>query len=253
MTQRLGGKVALITGTAGGQGRAAALAFAAEGASVAGADLKVGDNQETVALVRDAGGEMASFEPVDLGDPSAAQEFVDAAANHFGGVDIVYNNASAARFAPFPALTVEDWQYTIRNELDLVFYVSKAAWPHLVDRGGGVIINTASTAGLAATSVLTGAHSAAKGGVIALTRQMAFEGAVHGIRVVCISPGPVDTPGTADALNDPQGRAQLEGMTMLRRVAAATEIASVAAFLASGDASFMTGTNVVVDGGMTAT
>lgn len=250
---RLAGKIALITGTGGGQGREAAIAFARAGAKVIGVDLKIDGNRETVEIVQGQGGEMTGFQPVDLGDPDAAKAFVDAAADCYGGLDIIYNNASAARFAPFGELSVEDWRFTMVHELDLVFYVSRFSWPHLVARGGGVILNTASTAGMAATSVRTGAHAAAKAGVIGLTRQMALEGAPLGIRVVCLSPGPIATPGNADRLAaNSAARAELENMTLLRRIGRPEEVACLALFLVSDDAAFITGTNYPIDGGMTA-
>jgi NAD(P)-dependent dehydrogenase (short-subunit alcohol dehydrogenase family) len=249
VTARLAGKVALITGTAGGQGRAAALLFADAGAHVVGCDLKVEENEETIALVRDAGGEMTGTAPVDLGDPEAAQRWVEDAAANAGGIDIVYNNASAARFAPVADMPLDDWHFTIRNELDLVFYVSKFAWPHLVARGGGVIVNVGSVAARSATQVPIAAHAAAKAAVVALTRQMALEGAGVGIRCVSVSPGAIASPGTAELLANPEIREQLEAQTMLRRIGQPEEVARVALFLASDDASFITGTDYLVDAG----
>src|SRR5687768_16718870 len=122
MAGRLDGKVALITGTGGGQGRAAAELFCAEGASVVGCDLNAAENARTVELVRAAGGEMAGMAPVDLGDSREARQWVaDAAAVH-GRIDVLFNNAAAPRFAPIPELSDEDWHFTIRNELDLIFF-----------------------------------------------------------------------------------------------------------------------------------
>jgi NAD(P)-dependent dehydrogenase (short-subunit alcohol dehydrogenase family) len=249
MAVRFDGKVALITGTAGGQGRAAAQLFASEGAHVVGCDVKVDENAETVELVKAAGGRMDAMAPVDLGDPDEARAWVEEAVAVGGGVDILYNNASAARFAPVADLPVEDWQFTIRNELDLVFYVSKFAWPHLVARGGGVIISTASVAALSATEVPIAAHAAAKAGVVALTRQMALEGAAAGIRCVSISPGAIASPGTAELLQNPDIRAHLEAQNMLKKIGEPEDVARVALFLASDDASFLTGCDYIVDAG----
>src|SRR3954466_5967529 len=128
---RLQGKVALITGTAGGQGRAAALAFAREGALVVGCDVKEAESRETVAMVRAAGGTMTSMEPVDLGDSATARAWIDEAAAVHGGIDVLYNNASAARFQPFAQTTDDDWHFSVRNELDLVFHACSRARPHL--------------------------------------------------------------------------------------------------------------------------
>jgi meso-butanediol dehydrogenase/(S,S)-butanediol dehydrogenase/diacetyl reductase len=195
VTGRLEAKVALITGTAGGQGRAAALLFAAEGAAVAGSDVNAAGAAETVELVRAAGGHMDSTHPLNPADEDGVAAWADAAAERHGGVDIVYNNAGATRFAPITGTTFADWSFTIRNELDIVFLVTTHAWPHLGARGGGSIVLIGSTAGL--TGSMTNmriAHTASKGGVIAMTRQLAAEGARHGIRANCVSPGMIRTP-----------------------------------------------------------
>ena len=144
---RLDGKVALITGTAGGQGRAAAELFAAEGAHVFGCDINAEGAAETVERVRAAGGTMHSMAPVDLSTMDGAAELVSRAIAAFGGIDILYNNASAPRVGPFEELDWDDWSFTIRNELDLIYTVTKAAWPHLCERGEAVIINTGSVSG----------------------------------------------------------------------------------------------------------
>lgn len=248
MTKRLKNKVALITGTGGGQGRAAALRFTAEGALVVGCDVKVDGNRETLELVKAAGGSMVAMEPVDLGDPKQAQKWVEDAAAVHGRIDILYNNASSARFAPIESFPIEDWQFTVRNELDLVFYVTRFAWPYL-QKQGGVIINTASTAGIAGSGPGGAAHAATKGAVIALTKQLAMEGALHNIRVVGISPGVVESPGTAPMLADPAFRDMLLGRNLIKRPGQPEDIAGVAVFLASDDAAYITGTSIVVDGG----
>ncbi|MFD0579197.1 SDR family NAD(P)-dependent oxidoreductase [Dactylosporangium darangshiense] len=144
----LDGKVVLITGTAGGQGRVASLVFAREGARVVGCDIQADANAETVELVRSAGGEMTGIAPVDLTDPEQARRLVEGAAAAYGGLDVVYNNAALQRFGPMPDFSVADWRTTISGELDIPFFVSKFAWPQLVRRGGGVIINIASMAGM---------------------------------------------------------------------------------------------------------
>ena len=122
---------------------------------------------------------------------------VEDAVAAYGGLDVVYNNAAIQYFGPMPDFSIDDWRATITGELDIPFFVSKFAWPHLVRRGGGVIINIASVAGMIAaeTPPIVG-HAAAKAGVIAMTRQLALEGARHGIRAVAISPGPFLTPAS---------------------------------------------------------
>jgi NAD(P)-dependent dehydrogenase (short-subunit alcohol dehydrogenase family) len=251
MNTSLQGKVALITGTGGGQGRAAAVRFAAAGAHVVGCDVKVEGNRETAALVQAAGGSIVTMEPVDLGDAEQARKWIEAAAAVHGRIDILYNNAAAARWAPIEAFPIEDWQFTIRNELDLVFYATRFAWPYL-QRQGGVIINTASVAGIAGSGPGGAAHAATKGAVIALTKQLAMEGAPHGIRVVAISPGVIETPGTAHLIADPQMRDALLARNLIKRPGQSEDVAGVALFLASEDAAYITGANIVVDGGRVA-
>lgn len=254
MPGQLEGKVALITGTGGGQGRAAALAFTAEGAKVVGCDLM---NEEparrTQELVAEQGGDMTTMAPVDMGDPDAAKRWIDEAANAYGGVDILYNNASRPRWGSVADVSVEDWHYTIRNELDLVFYGVKFAWPYLVARGGGVIINIGSSSGMKGNFDLAAAsHAAAKAGVIGLTRQIAADGAGVGIRAVTISPGPIDVETSRDNLGlDSERWKAMARKTMLNRWGRPEEIANVAVFVASDSASFITGANIPVDGGYT--
>ena len=230
MGGKFAGKVALITGTGGGQGRAAAVAFAGEGAAIVGCDLKEDGNAETVALVEQAGGRMIGMAPVDLGDPTQAESWVEAAAAAFGSVDILYNNASAAVFGGVEQLSIEDWDFTMRNEIDLVFYVSKFAWPHL-KRQGGVIINTASVAGHGAGGDGI-AHSVTKRAVIAMSHCLADSGAPHGIRVVSISPGPIETPGTADIFAMPGMRDAMLAGLHIKRLGQPEDIARMAVFLA---------------------
>jgi len=129
--RRLNGKIALITGTGGEQGRAAALLFAKEGARVVGSDVNQSAASETLKMVRDAGGEMVSMAPVDLSIESGASRWVEEGAAAFGGIDVLYNNASAPRFGLLDSMPVEDWHFTMRNELDIVYFVTRAAWPHL--------------------------------------------------------------------------------------------------------------------------
>lgn len=251
---RLEGKVALISGTAGGQGREAALLFAREGARIVGCDIDANGMRETEELVLAAGGEMTSKGPVDLADPDQADEWIEFGAAAFGGFDILYNNAGAPRFGPVAEMSTEDWRFTIRNELDLVFFCCRAAWPHLVARGGGSIVNVGSVAGIVGLKRMPQvAHSATKAAVIGLTRQLAAEGSTQGIRVNCLSPGLVETPATAEHLAEgPEGPiGSLIAKTALERPGQAPEMVGVALFLASAESSFVTGENIVADGGLT--
>jgi meso-butanediol dehydrogenase / (S,S)-butanediol dehydrogenase / diacetyl reductase len=229
MTGSMEGKVVLISGTGGGQGREAALRFAGAGAYVVGCDLKAGGNRETAALVRAAGGAITTMEPVDLSDPQAARRWIEEAAAVRGRIDVLYNNASAARFAPIESFSVEDWQFTVRNELDIVFYATRFAWPHL-QKAGGVVINVASVAGMVGSAVGGTAHAATKGAIIAMTRQLAVA-------------------GTAPMLADPAFRELMLAHNLIKRIGQPKDVAGVALFLAGEDAAYITGTNVVVDGG----
>ncbi|MBV9795468.1 MAG: SDR family oxidoreductase [Actinobacteria bacterium] len=247
----LDGKVALISGTGRGMGRAAALEFAAQGAAVFGCDLNEADSAETVALVTKAGGVMEALAPVDLGTRDGAEAWVRAAVDRFGGVDVLYNNASALRNGPLMDLADEDWHFTIRNELDLVWYSVRAAWPELVGRGGGAVINVASIAArLGARFVGQVPHGSAKGGVLAMTKHLCATGGPHRIRANAILPGLIYTPETAPFIDDPDG--PLPGILAkipLGRYGQAHEVAQLAAFLASDAAAFITGAEIAIDGG----
>jgi meso-butanediol dehydrogenase/(S,S)-butanediol dehydrogenase/diacetyl reductase len=254
MSGRLEDKVALITGIAGGQGRAAAMLFAAEGALVVGTDLQSDQAAETVELVRSAGGRMSSTHPLDLTDEEAVRAWIDAAADEHGGIDVLYNNAGATRFAPLEDTSYADWSFVLRNELDLVFLATKHTWPHLRARGGGAVILVGSTAGITGSMTNTRvAHTASKGAVVALTRQLAAEGAPHGIRVNCVSPGMIASPATArDLLAPDHPMREIARVIPLGRVGQPDEVARCALFLASDEASYVTGAHLVVDGGWSA-
>ncbi len=241
------GKVALITGTGGGQGREAAVRFAAAGAKIVGCDTKSSENDETRRLVQSAGGNMVAMGPVDLSDAEEAGEWVREAASVHGRIDILYNNASRALFGEMGNFPAQEWDFCIRNDLSLVFYVTNAAWPYLKE-SGGVIINTGSVAGLQGSGPGGACHAAAKGGVIALSSHWAQEGAPYGIRCVCISPGYIMTPGTAHLAATP-AHAQMIDRALIKRGGTPADIAELALFLASDKASYITGTNYVVDGG----
>jgi meso-butanediol dehydrogenase / (S,S)-butanediol dehydrogenase / diacetyl reductase len=248
MAGRLEGKIALITGTGSGMGRGAAIRFAMEGAVVVGCDLNAEGNAETVELVENAGGRMDGKAPVDLGDFSQCRMWIDEAAASHGRIDILWNNASAVVFATIDQMTVEQWDFSIRNEQTIVFFATKAAWPHLAVNGG-LIINTASVAGHGGGPGGI-AHSATKAAVLAMTHVMASEGAAHGIRAVSISPGVIETPGSAEQLAIPGATEMLLARSLVPRLGQPDDVARVAVFLASEDASFITGTDLLVDGGL---
>jgi NAD(P)-dependent dehydrogenase (short-subunit alcohol dehydrogenase family) len=223
--------------------------FAREGARIIGCDLRATENDETVRAVRAAGGEMTGFAPVDLTDPVQVERFVAEAALVHGGLDVVYNNAGAARFGPLAEMPLADWSATIAGELASTYFVTRYAWPHLVARGGGVVINVASMAGMIGfPEPPMSAHAAANAGLIGLTRQMAVEGAPFNIRAVNISPGAIVT---READLDDAAREAIAARTLLKRWGRPEEVVEVAAFLASDRASYVTGANIPVEGGTT--
>jgi NAD(P)-dependent dehydrogenase (short-subunit alcohol dehydrogenase family) len=249
---RLANKIAFITGTAGGQGRAAALLFAKEGAHVIGCDVKSGDAEETVELVRAQGGRMDSTCPVDLSDPRAARRWIDDGVSKAGRIDILYNNASAVQFAPIADMSPSVWSFTLRNEIDIIFNAVSAAWPHFQRQCHGVILSTASVSGHRGNPQIgASAHAAAKGGVIALTKQLAAEGAAIGVRANSISPGAVITPGLIAALS-PEQRAQMDRVHPIGRAGQPDDIAYCALYLVSDEATWVTGSDFVLDGGLSA-
>jgi NAD(P)-dependent dehydrogenase (short-subunit alcohol dehydrogenase family) len=248
---RLDGKRALISGTGGGIGRAAAVLFGREGAHVVGCDLDPQTSAQTVSLVRAEGGRMDAIAPVDLATEEGADRWVREAVALAGGIDVLVNNASAIRFGPVDTLSFADWSFTIRHELDIVFLVTRAAWPHLVAGGGGSIVNVASiTASRGAFFMPQNAHGAAKGGVLALTYQLVVEGGPHGIRVNAVSPAMTETPHTAPLLADPDGpAASIAGRVPLGRWGQPEDVAHAIVFLASDESRHVSGANIPVDGG----
>ncbi|MCX5232852.1 SDR family NAD(P)-dependent oxidoreductase [Streptomyces sp. NBC_00233] len=251
--RRLEGKVALISGTARGLGRAAALRFAAEGALVVCGDLLHDEALETQREIGREGGTALTPGPLDVTCPESVEAWVGEAVEAFGGVDIVLTNAGSVWFGPLTEQSYDDYAATVRSALDSVWLTTRAAWPHLA-RSRGCVVTVGSTAGI--TGSLTNhrtAHSAAKDGVIALTRRLAAEGAEHGIRANCVSPGLVATEGSrGDLLADTHPLRDAARHIPLGRLGTPQDVASVAAFLASEDASYVSGTHLIVDGGWSA-
>jgi meso-butanediol dehydrogenase / (S,S)-butanediol dehydrogenase / diacetyl reductase len=247
---RLEGKVALITGTGGNMGRVAALRFTAEGAQVVGCDVSPDASAQTVKEVEASGRSMTAMAPVDLGDSAQARQWVDDAAAVHGRIDILYNNASAARMPMFPDMTDDDWEFTRRNELDLIYYVTHQAWPHLQENGG-VVLNVASIQGHVGTGFSGGyGHAATKAGVAGVTRQLAAEGGPHGIRAVAMSPGPVRPKEQVDEIPAEMAKPMLDRL-LIQRFGYPEDVVNLAVFLVSDEASWITGTDYVIDGGFT--
>ncbi len=249
---RLTGKRALVTGAGSGIGRGIALAFAAHGARIFGADLRAAAALETQCVADEQGAPLAGTSAADVTDPRAVRALVDAANECLGGIDVLVTAAATAVFAPIEDLAYEDWQLTLRAELDSVFLCCKAAWP-LLKRQGGSIINFASAnAYLTLEGSPALAHCAGKGGVLAMTRQLALEGAPHGIRANTISPGMIRTAATAALLMDPAFSETVLRHAMIKRVGAPEDIAWCAIFLASDESAWITAADINVDGGATA-
>ncbi|AKV07972.1 hypothetical protein B723_16760 [Pseudomonas fluorescens NCIMB 11764] len=248
-------KVVLISGTGGRMGRIAAQMFAREGAKVLGCDVAIQRSEETCRLVREEGGDFFSLEPLDLASPIDAQRWIDEAISRWGRIDVLYNNAAGVSIAAFEDASIEHWNYTIRNELTIAYVAARAVWPQMLKQQKGVIVNVASIAGhLELSGFPAVAHGVTNAGVHALTRMLAAQGAPHGIRSVSISPGLIADPDAqpSPALDEyglPTAR-QLWKHAALGRPARAEEIVEAALFLASDRASYITGTDIAVDGGM---
>lgn len=246
---RLKDKVAVITGAGVGIGREAALLFSREGAKVVVADIAPETGEETAQLIKQRGGE-AIFVRADVSKASDAERLVSETIARYGRLDILYNNAGVlGKVASVGDATEEDWDRVISINLKGVFLCSKYAVGEMVQGGGGVIINSASTMGLVGLPGNT-AYSASKGGVIQFTKTMALEYAASHIRVNCICAGWIDTPMNANL--DERVLKWTVRETPIGRLGKPEEVAQAALYLASDESSFVTGTALVIDGGWTA-
>src|SRR4051795_13490837 len=250
---RLEGKVALITGASSGIGRESALLFAREGAQVVVADVSDAGGAAVVAEIEAAGG-AAVYVHADVSNAADAEGMVRAAEEHFGKLDVLFNNAGIMHSDDDNAITTEEsvWDLTMNINLKGVFLGCKYGIPALRRAGGGSIINVASFVALMGAATPQIAYTASKGGVLSMTREIAVEFARQNIRANALCPGPVETPLLAELLADPARRERRLVHIPIGRLGRAEELAKAALFLASDDASFMTGAALVVDGGITA-
>jgi NAD(P)-dependent dehydrogenase (short-subunit alcohol dehydrogenase family) len=250
MSGRLDGKVSIVTGSGGSMGRATALTFAREGAFVVGCDVAVEPAEETVALVRAAGGEMVSMQPCRLGDPADCAKLAELAVKEYGRIDVLFNLAARSHFHRIEDFGDEEWSAAQRDEVDLVFYLTRAAWPHLKN-SQGVVLNMASLNGSLSFKLLPSlAHTTNKAAIIGMTRQLAMEGSEHGIRVNSVSPGFIETNATRGELEGEGFGREMRDRTLLGRFGQPEDIANAALFLVSDESAYVTGVDLVVDGGM---
>ena len=247
---RLDGKVAVITGAAGGIGREAALLFSVEGASVCVADVVADAGEQTASECRDA-----FFVHVDVTDPDSVRAMYDATAERYGGIDVLYNNAGIMPPDDASILETEPetWERVHQVNTRGVYLCCKHGIPHLLERGGGSVINVASFVALLGAATSQIAYTASKGAVLSMTRELAVEFARRGVRVNAICPGPVETPLLMHLFeSDPAAYERRRVHIPMGRLAQPREIAQGALWLASDDASYVTGSTFVVDGGITA-
>lgn len=257
---RLAGRRVLVTGAGSGIGRAAALRLAEDGASVAVVDKRGETADETAAAIKDAGGTGLAL-TCDVSRESDVEAAAAAAAEAFGGLDGLFANAGTAGAGWIHETTLEDWESVLRVNLTGVFLCAKHVIPHMLAAGGGSVVTTGSIASLVVGAGGSAAsYAASKGGVLQLTKQIAVDYGSQGIRANCVCPGAVGTNLGAHSREDgaraqtPPGKRlpRPRGWAPLARVADPAELGSVVAFLLSDDASFMTGSAVMVDGGYTA-
>lgn len=249
---RLRGKRVVITGAGGSIGRAAAQKCAAEGARLICVDINSDDAARTALNIREQGAEAVAL-CGDLTDETVCADLFAQAGAAFGGIDVVFNNAGIChKDDSGPVETkLAIWNRTIAANLTSVFLCAKMAIPYLLDSGRGVMINNASIVALVGSASAQIAYTASKGGVLAMTREMAIMYARRGLRCVAICPGPTATPLVQAFLTDAASWARRERHLPMGRLAEPAEIANLMAFLASDEASFITGSAYVIDGGLT--
>ncbi|HAR98194.1 MAG TPA: hypothetical protein DCS11_04725 [Syntrophus sp. (in: bacteria)] len=249
MEQSLAGVRALVTGAGGGIGRAIAVRLAAGGCRVAVADIRTDGNEQTAALIRQAGGEALAL-TVDMARRADIDRMVAETVAAWGGLDCLVNNAGIGAAGFIEQVADEDIERAYAVNLVGVLKATRAAAPHLKQSGRGRIVNIASVEGIRGSGLLP-VYSSTKAGVIGLTRANAIELARFGVTVNALCPGPIQTDMLAPLIADPKYREKTIRGIPMRRLGVPEDVAGVVAFLASDEASFITGNTIVIDGGMT--
>lgn len=249
MANHLEGKVALVTGGGSGIGRASALAFSREGARVVVADIDVSGGEQTISMIRDAGGD-ADFIKTNVTKAADVEALIDRIVTAWGRLDCALNNAGdIGQPALISESTEENWDHVIDTNLKGTWLCLRHEIRQMLKQGGGVIVNMTSVAGLAAVPAFS-AYITSKHGLVGLTRAAALECAAAGIRVNAVCPGYVDTPMTGRVIGDSAvARAQVEAAHPLGRMAKPEEVAEATIWLCSDASSFVTGHILVLDGG----
>ena len=247
---RLENRVAIVTGGSAGIGRETALLFSREGARVVVGDYNEKAGRETVRMIDESGGR-GLFVSTDVSKPDQVQAMVDRALKEYGGIHVLFNNAGILLFGTVIDTDLEDWRRVMDINLTGTFLCSRAVIPHMIEGGGGSVINMTSSTGAHDAAPNTAAYVASKGGVALLTRCMAIDHAKDKVRVNALAPGPTDTDMLRDNLTEEQLRA-FQNTFPMKRLGRPEELAHAALFLASDEASFVTGAIIAVDGGQTA-
>ena len=247
---RLDGKVVVITGSGSGIGREAALLFSEEGAKLCIADMAQKEGERTASECKDA-----FFQKVDVADPQSVQDMYAATAERYGGIDVLYNNAGIMPADDASVVDTEPdaWQRVQDVNTKGVFLCCKYGIPHLLERGGGSVINVASFVAIVGAATSQISYTASKGAVLAMTRELSVEFARRGVRVNALCPGPVETPLLMRLFDETPGALERRLVHVpMGRLAQAREIAYGALFLASDESSYVNGATFLVDGGITA-